>query len=177
MGNVVSICGRRMGSKRVGYGGSQAASGQEAAIDSQVEQAEDWYRRGHLAETGDAGAGVAMRAYEMALCCNPGHAGAHVNLGRLQHEAGDLAAAEAHYRRAVFLDPREPVFWFNLGVILEDRGRPHDAGDAYRHCLQLDPAFADAHFNLSGVLERQGDPQGALRHLATYRRLFQRQAG
>lgn len=177
MGNLVSMCGRRMGGKRVGPVGNRPTPGQHASIASEVEQAEDWYRLGHTAETAGAGAGAAMRAYEMALDCYPGHAGAHVNLGRLRHEAGDLAAAEAHYRRAVFLDPREPVYWFNLGVVLEDRARPDEAVDAYRHCLQLDPAFADAHFNLSGVLERQGDPQGALRHLSTYRRLFQRQAG
>jgi Flp pilus assembly protein TadD len=166
-----------MGGKRAGRAGNRAMSGQPVAGASQVEQAEDWYRRGHRAEARQGDTGAAMRAYEMALGCDPGHAGAHVNLGRLCHEAGDLEAAESHYRRAVFLDPREPVYWFNLGVVLEDRGHPDEAAGAYRHCLTLDPAFADAHFNLSGVLERQGDAQGALRHLSTYRRLFQRHAG
>jgi Flp pilus assembly protein TadD len=174
MGNVISIYGKRMGGKRAG---KRAAAGQDVTAAGQVARAEDWYRLGHAAETANADAVSAMRAYEQALACDPGHAGAHVNLGRLHHEFGDLAAAEAHYRRAVFLDPGEPVYWFNLGVVLEDRGRPDEAADAYRHCLALDAAFTDAHFNLSGVLERGGDVQGALRHLSTYRRLFQRQAG
>lgn len=177
MGNVVSIFGKRMGGKRTGRRGDRTVPEQAATVAGQVEQAEDWYQRGHAAETAGADAGEAMRAYEIALDCDPGHAGAHVNLGRLHHETGDLAAAESHYRRAVFLDPREPVYWFNLGVVLEDRDRPDEAADAYRHCLRLDSAFADAHFNLSGVLERQGDTQGALRHLSTYRRLSQRHAG
>ena len=177
MGNIVSIFGRRPGGKRAARAGNRAAPGRAVPVASQAEQAEDWYQRGHAAETDDGDAGAAMRAYEIALDCDPAHAGAHVNLGRLHHETGDLAAAESHYRRAVFLEPREPVYWFNLGVVLEDREHPDEAADAYRRCLKLDPAFTDAHYNLSGVLERQGDAQGALRHLSTYRRLFQRQAG
>lgn len=141
------------------------------------EQADAWYCRGHAAETEGVSGRAAMEAYEQALACFPAHAGAHVNLGRLHHETGDLAAAETHYRRAVFLEPDEPVYWFNLGVVLEDRDHAAEAADAYHRCLQLDPVFADAHFNLSGVLERQGDQQGALRHLSTYRRLVERQAG
>jgi tetratricopeptide (TPR) repeat protein len=140
-------------------------------------KAELWYRRGHQAETTGADVPVAMDAYERALSWDPDHAGAHVNLGRLHHEAGNLAAAEAHYRRALFREPDEPVYWFNLGVVLEDGAHDEEAAVAYERCLLLEPDFADAHFNLSGVLERQGDAQGALRHLSAYRRLSRSGAG
>lgn len=134
--------------------------------------AEGWFRRGLEAEAADPAA--AIHAYEQALACDPGHARAHANLGRLRHEAGALAEAEGHYRRAIALDPEEPLYWFNLGVVLEDRGNRDRAAEAYRRCLALDQAFADAHFNLAGVLERQGDRCGALRHLAAYRHLSAR---
>src|SRR5262249_16263910 len=61
----------------------------------------------------------AREAYARALELDSEHASAHINLGRLLHEAGDLAPAEAHYRRACVITPEDATAAFNLGVVLE----------------------------------------------------------
>jgi tetratricopeptide (TPR) repeat protein len=137
--------------------------------------AESWYQWG--CDLDDGAPGEAREAYARALALDPGHAGAHLNLGRLLHEAGDPRAAELHYRRALAQDraQAEPDFRalaaFNLGVALEDQGLSDDALLAYARAVQADPGLADAHHNLARLLERMGRPADALRHLAAYRRL------
>jgi tetratricopeptide (TPR) repeat protein len=113
----------------------------------------------------------ARAAYVRALAIDPGHAGANLNLGRLLHEAGDLAGAEARYRRALGSPDQEGVAAFDLGVVLEDRGLDPEALEAYERALRADPSLADAHFNASRVLERLGRRKEALRHLGAYRRM------
>ncbi len=113
----------------------------------------------------------AKDAYERALHADPRHSDAHVNLGRLLHEQGATAAAEAHYRAAVEADPEHETAAFNLGVALEDLDRIEDAAAAYATAIALDPDNADAHYNLAGIYEQRGDKQAALRHLKVYRAL------
>jgi tetratricopeptide (TPR) repeat protein len=115
--------------------------------------------------------GEARAVYERALALDPDHGGANLNLGRLLHEAGDLAGAEARYRRALAVPGHEAVAAFDLGVLLEDRGRDADALEAYARALRADATLADAHFNASRLLERMGRRAEALRHLGAYRRL------
>ena len=136
--------------------------------------ADDWYELGCDLEA--ASDGEARNAYQRALALAPDHAAAHINLGRLQHEAGDAAAAVAHYRAALHSDGRNATAAFNLGVALEDLGQPAEAERAYQDALALDPASADAHFNLARLCEQRGDKPGAVRHLREYQRLA-RQAG
>jgi tetratricopeptide (TPR) repeat protein len=118
--------------------------------------------------------GEARAAYERALALDPDHAGANLNLGRLLHEAGELAGAEARYRRALASAGQEAVAAFNLGVLLEDRGKDAAALEAYGRALRSDPSLADAHLNASRVLERMGRRAEALRHLGAFRRLSRR---
>ncbi len=113
----------------------------------------------------------ACAAYRKSLEADPGHVDAQVNLGRLLHEAGDVAAAEGHYRSALELRPTDLMARFNLGVALEDMNRLPEARNAYRETVLADPDHADAHFNLAGVLERLGQKSHALKHLKAYRKL------
>ena len=69
----------------------------------------------------------------------PHHAGAHVNLGCLEHEAGRLAAAEAHYRAALAARPDDVTARFDLAVVLEDRPRFAEARELYEACLADEP--------------------------------------
>jgi tetratricopeptide (TPR) repeat protein len=131
--------------------------------------AEDWYLLGcdlELCEPDQA-----FEAYRRAIGCEPTHADAHLNLGRLLHEAGRVRDAEAHYRRALAGRPGDATAAYNLGVALEDLGRGREAEEAYESALASDPENADAHFNLSRLCERLGQPQRALRHLQAYRGL------
>jgi tetratricopeptide (TPR) repeat protein len=113
----------------------------------------------------------AREAYAKALELEPEHADAHVNLGRLVHEEGDLASAEAHYRAALRAAPAHAVAAFNLGVALEDVGRFAEAADAYLCAIRADSSAADAHYRLASVYERLGKKSAAIRHLSAYRRL------
>lgn len=113
----------------------------------------------------------ARDAYRRAVELDPRHADAHVNLGRLFHERGEVAAAETHYRIALAEAPEHATAWFNLGVALEDLGRVEEAAAAYESVLTEDPNHADSHFNLGRLHERAGRKAVALRHLAAYRRL------
>jgi hypothetical protein len=116
---------------------------------------------------------AATQVYERLLELAPEHVEAHINLGRLLHEAGALERAEHHYRRGLDVAPADAIAWFNLGVLLDDRELPAAAIEAYRAALGADPQNADAHFNLARLLERSGDELSALRHLTQYRQLRQ----
>jgi tetratricopeptide (TPR) repeat protein len=118
----------------------------------------------------------ARTAYRRAIALDPGHAEAHLNLGRLLHEVGDVAGAESHYRQACAADPESALATFNLGVALEDRGESHEAMAAYRRALKLDDGIAEAHFNLGRLCEAAGDKRGAVLHLAQYKRIQERGA-
>ncbi len=131
--------------------------------------ADSWYR--WACDLEDAAPAEAKDAYRRALAHDPGHAGAHLNLGRLLHEAGDARGAEYHYRLALGAPEHRALAAFNLGVALEDQGLDDEALLAYARALEADRALADAHFNASRILERIGRRGDALRHLAEYRRL------
>lgn len=131
--------------------------------------AESWYRWGCDLE--DASPREAKDAYRRAIALDGGHAGAHMNLGRLLHEAGDPRAAELHYRLALASPAHRALAAFNLGVALEDQELEDEALLAYARAIEADPSLADAHYNASRVLERMGRRGDALRHLAEYRRL------
>jgi tetratricopeptide (TPR) repeat protein len=114
----------------------------------------------------------AREAFETALRLDPAHADAHVNLGRMLHEEGDLAGAEAHYRAALENDGTHAVAAFDLGVALEDQSRLAEAAEAYLCALRCDASSADAHYRLASVYERLGKKSAAIRHLSAYRRLL-----
>lgn len=113
----------------------------------------------------------ARDAYRRAVELDPLYADAHTNLGRLLQEAGQLAAAEAHYQLALTADADSETAHFNLGVVLEDAHRFAEAMASYGRVLALAPTYADAHFNLARLHERLGNRSAALRHLKEYKRL------
>ena len=116
----------------------------------------------------------AAAAYRRALELDPAHDGAHLNLGRLLQERGELDEAERHYRSARSSPGQAGLAGlaaFNLGTLLEDRGRGDEALEAYEEALASEPAMADAHFNAARLLEARGRKVEALRHLGAYRKL------
>ncbi|HEX7508286.1 MAG TPA: tetratricopeptide repeat protein, partial [Polyangia bacterium] len=62
----------------------------------------------------------ARTAYRKVLELEPEFADAHVNLGRILHESGDIYAALVHYRAALAIRPYDATAAFNVGVALED---------------------------------------------------------
>src|SRR5262245_35268850 len=102
---------------------------------------------------------MAREAYRQALEVDPHYADAHVNLGRLLHEAGEVHAALIHYRAALAVRPADATAAFNVGVALEDLASTGEAIDAYRAAINSQPANADAHYNLARLLEQTGRPE------------------
>jgi len=136
------------------------------AVEQAMEQetsAEDWFDLACELELTDVD--QAIEAYRRVLNMVPGHADAHVNLGRLLHERRAPVAAEKHYRAALVTDPQYDTAAFNLGVALEDLGRAREAIDAYLLAIRINPENADAHYNVAGLYERRGDKARALQHL------------
>lgn len=145
---------------------------EEAKGASALLRADDWYELGCELETSRPD--DARDAYRRTIELDPAHAEAHTNLGRLLHEAGELAAAEAHYRLALESRADDVTAAFNLAVVLEDLGRTEEAIASYQQVLGEDPSYADAHYNIAQLYERLGRGVAAVRHLKAYRKLLAR---
>ena len=132
--------------------------------------APEWFDKAVALEKEDAEA--ALAAYEQAIATDPALLDAHINLGRLLHEAGRFAKAEQVYREAVRTCGSDPVLLYNLGVLLDDMERKAEAMEAYEAALRGDPGLADCHYNLALLYERLKRPKDAIRHMARYRALI-----
>jgi tetratricopeptide (TPR) repeat protein len=71
-------------------------------------------------------------------------------------QAGDMATAEALYRRCIGLDRTDPIAPFNLANVLRERGRGREAKSYLQLALAIDPKFADAWYNLALLVDREG---------------------
>lgn len=145
------------------------AKGSLRVIEQKQLSAQDWFDRGLGLEEEDAEA--ALRAYAEAVTADSKLVDAHVNLGRLLHEAARLAEAERAYRDAISACGEAPPLLYNLGVLLEDMNRKAEAMQAYEAALRGDPGLADCHYNLALLCEKLERPREAIRHMAQYRRL------
>jgi len=143
---------------------------EHSAKPAHAADARDWFEKGLALEGEDADA--ALAAYERAVDIDSEFLDAHVNRGRLLHEAGRLAQAERAYIGAVSACGAEPLLLFNLGVLLEDMDRKPEAVEAYQAALEVDPALVDGHYNLALLYESLQKPKEAIRHMAQYRRLL-----
>ncbi|HEX9637277.1 MAG TPA: tetratricopeptide repeat protein [Acidobacteriota bacterium] len=139
--------------------------------ESQAEQmsADDWYALGCDLETADPDR--AHEAYLRAIGVDPRHADAHLNLGRVLHQKGQVAVAEKHYRMALAVRGDDAIAAFNLAVALEDLRRPVEALKGYQRAIEIDPSHADAHYNIAMLYERLKRRTAALRHLKVYKKL------
>jgi hypothetical protein len=69
-------------------------------------------------------------------------AGEWYDAGDAARRAGDVAAAEQAYRRALEIDPRLANAAYRLGEIALERGQRKAAVDLFRHTLTLQPGHA-----------------------------------
>jgi tetratricopeptide (TPR) repeat protein len=132
-------------------------------------QAGEWFDRAVMLEKRNPRG--AREAYAKAIEADPAMLDAHLNLGCLLHEAGELAAAERAYRAGLASCDQAPALLYNLGVLLEDMKRKDDALRAYQDAVRGDPSHADGHYNLALLCRALGRPKDAIRHMSQYRRL------
>jgi tetratricopeptide (TPR) repeat protein len=59
--------------------------------------------------------------------------------------------AIADYRRAVELEPGDPLTHYNLGLALKYQGQPGPAAEEFQKVLRAKPAWPDAHFALGAA--------------------------
>ena len=68
-----------------------------------------------------------------------------------------FADAESFARKAVQLQPKNPIAWDRLGVALQARGSlSTETEHSYRRAVELDPQFAVAYAHLGRVLKKLG---------------------
>jgi len=135
---------------------------------SHAEAALTWFER--AMELQDESPEEARRAYREAIRLRPAFVEAHLNLGLLYHDDGNLKDAEACYRRAVRYGPAWALAHFNLAMVLEDQDDRRGAIAAYQEALKSDPTFRDAHVNLAQLYEELGRMRDAVRHYAAAKR-------
>jgi len=152
--------------------GGDPASGKLSVIERNAPapaSAQDWFDKAVALEATDPAG--AIRAYEEAVALDRRFVDAHINLGRLLHDGGNLDRAEQVYRAALRSCGNDPLLLFNLGVLLEDLGRTREALVAYELAVRGDPDLADGHYNLALLCEKLARPKDAIRHMARYRQL------
>jgi len=135
-----------------------APSSPATTLDEILQQAEQSHRRGALGE--------AKRLYARALDLDGASIAACGNLAIIAAQEGDLAQAEALFRKVVAARPRYPEGHNNLGALLQQQGRLDEAIAAHRRAIALRPDYALAHLHLGNAFKRKGEFDAAL---AAYR--------
>jgi tetratricopeptide (TPR) repeat protein len=109
----------------------------------------------------------ARKAYRAAIEAAKGdYPEAYLNLGVLERNADDFAAARQAYDKALELRPRYPAAWLDIGKLLEAQGKPAEAEEAYRKALAIEPRHANGQLYLGQLLadlKRWDEAERALR--------------
>jgi tetratricopeptide (TPR) repeat protein len=105
---------------------------------------------------------VAARSeHERSLLARPDDFASQYNLGNLNLERGDNAAAAGCYRKALALRPDHVASHVNLSMAEARLGRLGEAEAALREAIRVQPREAAAHFNLGLLLAETGKPAEA----------------
>jgi TolA-binding protein len=130
-----------------------------------VAQAEQLRRDGELKQSASA--------YEQALAAGAAAGPALLQLGAIQHELEDYAAAQQSFSRLVELEPGNADAWCMLGVAAKDQRHYEEATRHFARALATKPDFSEAYFNLGLAqfeLGRLGDASGSFMRCVELRR-------
>lgn len=100
---------------------------------------------------------TARECYERAALLTPNYWTLETNRGIVENALGNPAAAEAHFRRAVELGPRQPDTHFFFARWLVRAGRGPEAREHLETALRLSPGAAQARGLLTDLLAAAGD--------------------
>ena len=85
-------------------------------------------------------------AYSTILGRWPDSYAALMGLGNVHHGAGELAAAEAAFRRAIAAHPSRAEAWNNLAYVLAAKGQQSEAVAAAQTAIKLSPGNEQPYF-------------------------------
>jgi tetratricopeptide (TPR) repeat protein len=120
---------------------------------------------------------AARSEHERSLLARPDDFASQYNLGNLQLERGDAAAAADRYRKALALRPDHVASLVNLSMAEARAGRLAEAEAALREAVRVQPREAAAHFNLGLLLAERARPAEARVELRRALELEPRNAG
>jgi tetratricopeptide (TPR) repeat protein len=86
--------------------------------------------------------GEARTAYTRAIAATPDSAFLHRELGVVERQDGNAAAALTHFQKAVELDPADTVSLVQTGELLEQRQDYAGAEASYRRAAAVEPSAA-----------------------------------
>ena len=78
------------------------------------------------------------------------------------YDAGNYPEAEALWRRAIAIDPRNARAYNNLGIVLVEQGKIEEALSAYGNALERDGRNAYIYNNIGWALALQGKTKEAI---------------
>ncbi len=102
---------------------------------------------------------------KLALEYNPRFIEATFNLGLVEFERGNYAAARAQFLKARTLNHDLPWGPFGLGLVADATKRLAAAEGYYRDALAIDPGLSEARINLASILTEQGKLEAAYAEL------------
>ncbi len=82
-----------------------------------------------------------------------------------RQQAGDLGDAEALYRKALGIDPKNLNALNNLGVLYTSQKRDREAIDIFNTLIDARGNWADPYYNLACLYSRQGNAPKSLWYL------------
>ena len=89
-----------------------------------------------------------MAKYRQTLQLDPAHVDAHIDLGSLLLEKGELTEALQHFAKASELNPKLAEPHNYLGEVLMREGNVSQAIAQFEEALRLHPDFPEAEQNL-----------------------------
>lgn len=96
--------------------------------------------------------------------------------GQRAFQAGDLAAAEAAFRKHLAAHPNSAEALSNLAAVHARRQQYPEAVHLYRNALKADPSLTPVHFNLAVSLIQLREYAPAAAHLRTFLKGFPKEA-
>jgi len=90
-------------------------------------------------------------------------------LGGVLSDKGDFKGAEAHYRKAIALQPKDAEAKTGLAIVLISLNQTNEAISLLESAVRDDPTNTVAHFRLSGLYRRAGRIADAQREMDAFR--------
>ena len=104
---------------------------------------------------------AAAAIYQQILTHTPDHPEANQLFGLVLIEIGQFDLGVGYLKRAIALQPSDPVFRFNLGRANLLAGDPEQAIGNFADAAKLKPDYALAHYNRAATLESMGQHENA----------------